>query len=94
MNAVFSVFQVLQVMRTRPRAAHGPEDLWPVLTGTYETVLVWLRLQFSIVIPVAIAILSKEVRRRVGHAVSLSCSQLEHACCTEKTRIVFTFPRF
>lgn len=53
-------------MTLKPRTAHGPEDLWPVSTGTYETVLVWLRMQFAVVSPGVIAVLSKDVRKRVG----------------------------
>ncbi|KAE8738745.1 hypothetical protein FOCC_FOCC015755 [Frankliniella occidentalis] len=74
--------QVLQMMEARPRTAHGPDDLWPVITGTYETVLVWLRIQFAVVSPGVIVILSKDVRRRTvvsaGTAVLFATGQGLH----------------
>ncbi|XP_026275195.2 uncharacterized protein LOC113204292 [Frankliniella occidentalis] len=83
--------QVLQMMEARPRTAHGPDDLWPVITGTYETVLVWLRIQFAVVSPGVIVILSKDVRRRavdVLRCLYQACCCCVCCCCSRRANAV------
>jgi hypothetical protein len=70
---------------TVPNKSSIPE-LSAVLTGTYDCIFVWCRYKFTLLVPIFILILHKEVRKKCQH---MFCC----CCCRNNTVVPLDTPR-